>query len=349
MTADADLSMADLTPILFGAAAFQYLNAGCRLGLFELLHQQGDLTDKEIREGLDLAERAADILLLGTTSLRLTRKVDGRYRNADVISAMWRDGTWQTFADIVAFEAEIVYDGQADLVASLRENTNVGLRRIRGTGRDLYHRFAENPEMERVFYQYMASWSKLGNSLLVRQVDFSDVTRLLDVGGGDGVNAVALAEAYPQLQVQILEIPASAPIARREIARRGLSERVTVHECDIHHDAFPAGADCVLFAHQLVIWRPEENVALLRRGYDALRPGGRVVVFNSFSNDEGDGPLMAALDSGYFAAIPAEGGMIYRWEQHESWLRDAGFSDVRRVPFQEWTPHGALIATKPAL
>lgn len=346
MTVNPDLTMDDLTPILFGAAAFQYLNAGCRLGLFELLEEHGNLTKKEIGEALDLQDRATDILLLGTTSLRLTMKSEGRYRNAHVISGMLRDGMWRIFSDVVDFEADIVYEGQADLVESLRKNTNAGLRRIPGQGRDLYHRLAENPELERVFYRYMCSWSKLGNSLLIDKVDFGTVTRVLDVGGGDGVNAVALAEAYPRLRVEILEIPASAPIARQEIARRGLADRVTVTECDFFEDAFPTDCDCVLFAHQLVIWRPDENVALLRRAYEALPPGGRVVVFNSVSYDEGDGPVMAALDSVYFAAVPAEGGMIYCWQQYEDWLLESGFCNVERIPFDAWTPHGALIATK---
>jgi ubiquinone/menaquinone biosynthesis C-methylase UbiE len=253
---------------------------------------------------------------------------------------------WETFTDVVAFEADIVYEGQADLVASLRSNTNVGLRRIRGTGRDLYHRLSENPDLERVFYRYMRSWSQLANSLLVRKVDFRGVTTVLDVGGGDGVNAIALAQAHPHLTIEVLEISATAHIARQAIARSGLTQRITVRECDMFQDPFPAGVDCVLFAHQLVIWSPEENIALLRNAHEALVPGGRAVIFSSMSNEDGDGPLMAALDSVYFAAVPAEGGMIYGWHQYEDWLCEAGFSEIERVPFGSWTPHGALVAVK---
>ncbi|MCP2257816.1 dimerization domain-containing protein [Streptoalloteichus tenebrarius] len=346
MSAHADLTLDDLTPILFGHAAFQCLNAGCELGLFPLLQREPHLSREEVRDRLGLADRAVDILLLGTTSLRLTRRVDGRYRNAPVIDQLFRDGQWEIFANVVAFEAHIVYEGQADFVASLRDNTNVGLRRIRGTGRDLYHRFAENPHLERVFYRYMRSWSELANPALLKEVDFGGVKKVLDVGGGDGVNAIALAQAHPHLEVTVLEIPATGPITRRRVADSGLSERITVHECDMFRDPFPTGADCVLFSHQLVIWDPERNVELLRRAHAALPPGGQVVIFSSISDDDGDGPLMAALDSVYFAALPAEGGMIYAWRQYEEWLRAAGFARSRRVPCASWTPHGILVATR---
>jgi len=47
MCTTGNLELSDLTPILFGHAAFQYLNAGCELGLFQLLQQHSDLTKEE--------------------------------------------------------------------------------------------------------------------------------------------------------------------------------------------------------------------------------------------------------------------------------------------------------------
>ncbi|HUY50231.1 MAG TPA: methyltransferase [Streptosporangiaceae bacterium] len=348
MCTTGNLELSDLTPILFGHAAFQYLNAGCELGLFQLLQQHSDLTKEEIRQRIGLAERAADILLLGSTSLRLTVSESGHYRNAPVIDQLFEDGQWEAFTNIVAFEAWIVYEGQADFVESLRQNTNVGLRRVRGVGRDLYHRLQENPVMEGIFYQYMRSWSETSNPLLIKWGGFSTVKQVLDVGGGDAVNAIALAQAHPHLEITIMEISATGPIARKRVEDSGLGERIRVHECDMFADKFPVGADCVLFAHQLVIWTPEQNIQLLRRAYEALPDGGQIVIFNSMSSDHGDGPLMAALDSVYFASLPAEGGMIYPWRQYEEWLREAGFQHegIQRICGSSWTPHGLLTATK---
>lgn len=341
-----DPKLETLTPILFGAAAFQYLNAGCELGLFELLGKRPGLRKDEIARELGLQSRAIDILLLGTTSLKLLTKAKEAYRNCDVIDQLIHDGAWDGFKSVVAFEQHVVYEGQADFTASLRANTNVGLRRIRGTGRDLYHRLSENPELERVFYWYMRSWSELSNPLLIKNLDLSQHRRLIDAGGGDAVNAIALAKANPHLQITVLEIEGTVPIARQRIADAGLAERVQVVECDILHEAFPGGHDAVMFSHQLVIWTPQENIALMRRAHDALAPGGKIVVFSSISENDGAGPLMAALDSVYFAAIPAEGGMIYSYAQYEAWLREAGFHDVRSQHIGVWTPHGIVQATK---
>jgi len=340
------LDMAGLSWILFGHAAFQYLNAACELNLFELLTDKPGLTKREIRDELGLADRATDILLLGCASLGMVTRLGPGYHVADVISDLMVTGDWHRFKDTVAFEQYVVYEGQVDFTESLRHNSNVGLRRVSGTGRDLYHRLSENPHMQSVFYRYMRSWSELANRHLVEELDLSTARRLLDCGGGDGVNAIELARANPDLAVTILELPGTARITEKRIADAGLAARITVAPGDMFADPFPEGYDCVMFAHQLVIWTLEENTRLLRKAYEALPKGGRVVILNSMSNDAGDGPVVAALDSVYFATLPAEGGMIYAWNQHEQCLLDAGFRSWERIPCPGWTPHGIIVATK---
>ncbi len=335
-----------LTPIMFGASSFQYLHAGCELGLFELLNKKGGLTKGQIAQILNLQDRAIDILLLGTSALKLTKIEEGLYSNTSLINEIFEKGIWKIFKDVVAFEQYIVYTAQVDFAESLRNNTNIGLKRIPGANRDLYHRLSENPQLENVFYEYMESWTLLVNHHLFDNFDFSHVNHVLDVGGGTAVNAIALAKRFPKIQVTVLEIPGTGPIARSNIAAAGLSERVHVHECDMFAGEFPKGHDCVLFSHQLVIWTPEENQKLLKKAYDSLPNNGNVVIFSSISNDEGDGPLMAALDSVYFACLPAEGGMIYNWCQYDEWLTSSGFSQIAHKNCYGWTPHGLISAQK---
>ncbi|MBL1082666.1 methyltransferase domain-containing protein [Streptomyces actinomycinicus] len=340
------LSTDGLVQILFGSSAFQMLNAGRNLGLFALLHRQPGLTAGEIGRELGLAERPVQILLLGTTALRLTTRQGEGYANAGLLDALFADGTWEIIEDLIEYEERIVRPAEVDFTQSLRENTNVGLRRIKGTGPDLYHRLSADPGLEQLFYRCMRSWSRLSNPVLVGKADLKGVRRVLDVGGGDGVNAIALARANPGVEFTVLDLPGTAEIARRRIAEHGLSDRISVRAADIFADTYPPGHDCVLFANQLVIWSPEENTSLLRKAYAALPDGGRVLVFNAMSDDSGDGPLYAALDNVYFATLPARSSTIYRWDQYEEWFAAAGFVKSERLPGGRWTPHGVISAVK---
>ncbi|MEV6046141.1 methyltransferase [Streptomyces xanthochromogenes] len=346
MTDTSPLTTDGLVQILFGSSAFQMLNAGRNLGLFALLSRQPGLTAQEIGRELGLAERPVQILLLGTTALGLTVRQEEGYLNAAVLNNTFEEGTWEIIEDLIEYEERIVRPAEVDFTESLRENTNVGLRRIDGTGTDLYHRLSANPELEQLFYRCMRSWSRLSNPVLIEQADLTGVRRVLDVGGGDGVNAIALAQANPGVEFTVLDLPGTVEIARGKIAEHGLAERISVRAADIFADEYPAGHDCALFANQLVIWSPEENVRLLRKAHAALPDGGRVLVFNAMSDDSGDGPLYAALDNVYFATLPAASSTIYRWGQYEEWFAAAGFVKPERLPGGRWTPHGVISAVK---
>ncbi len=338
----------DLTLYTMGHSAFQYLYAGLELGVFDLLQEKPGLGREEVARALGLEHLPSRCLLLGLTSLGLLQVSDGRYENSEFVRQVMAKGKLDLLLKVCRFQARIVYAGEVDFLDSLRSNSNSGLSRIQGHGEGLYNRLAEDPSLQTVFFEFMSAWSAESLPLLLAAVDFGGCRSLADVGGGDATIAVALAEAYPHLDIRLLDLPAGCALAERRILAHGLTNRIQTVPCNTFTDDFPAGCDGFLFAHYLVIWSPEENLLLLRKAFAALPAGGRVVIFNSMSSNEGDGPLFAALDSAYFMAIPARGGLIYAWQDYEEWLTAAGFHDVRRRPCHSWwTPHGVVTAVKP--
>ncbi len=340
------LKMNDLVQILYGHSAFQNLYAGCELGVFELLWKHPELSQAEISQHLNLEEYPTKALLLALTALKLIQKDSDHYRNSFVIQMLFLENTWKEFYDVVLFEAKIVYRGSIDYVESLQQNKNVGLRQFQGKGPDLYNRLHEDPGLDRVFYNFMGSWSKLVTPLWLEKIDFSNFHSVVDVGGGDATNSIALAKAFPNVKITLMDIPDSCKIAQQHIDQNQLTDQIQVMGADIFVDEFPKDQDCFLFIHVLVIWSLEKNTTLLRRAYEALKPGGSLIIFNMMTSDQEDGPLMAALDSSYFVSIPHEGGMIYTWSDHEQCLRDAGFTQMRRIDCDFWAPSGIIIATK---
>lgn len=340
------LKMDDLVLLLYGHSAFQNLYAGCELGVFELLWKHPDLSQAEIAQHLQLEAYPTKALLLGLTALKLIQKVGDQYRNSLVIQMLFLENTWKEFYDVVLFEAKIVYRGSIDYVESLKQNRNVGLRQFQGQGPDLYNRLHEDPGLDKVFYNFMGSWSKLVTPLWLKKIDFSNFESVVDVGGGDATNSIALAEAFPNVQITLMDIPDSCKIAQSHIDQKQLTDRIKVMGGDIFVDEFPKDQDCFLFIHVLVIWSLDKNTSLLSRAYQALKPGGSLIIFNMMTSDQEDGPLMAALDSSYFVSIPHEGGMIYSWSDYEQCLRDAGFSQMKRIYSDFWAPSGIIVATK---
>jgi ubiquinone/menaquinone biosynthesis C-methylase UbiE len=336
-----------LTTALLGHNAFQFTRAGVELGLFELLEQSPGVTRAEIGAALELQERSLDILLLGVTSLKLTERSDDGYRNASSVSDLFTGGHWELVKALIGFEAYVTYPGLVDFTESLRANSNVGLRRYPGNGATVYHRLSEDPELLKVFYHFMGTWSAVASKHLINYGDFSRTRRLLDVGGGDATMAIAVASAHPEIEVTVLEIPNVVDLARKRVEEAGLSDRVKVVEGDIFEDAYPEGHDTVMFVHQLQIWPQDRIRVLLGHAHAALPDDGRVFILNTMSEDNYDGPLMAALASPFFAAVAGDGGMLYAWEKYEESLKEVGFSQVQRIRCTEAiTPHGIITAAK---
>lgn len=105
----------------------------------------------------------------------------------------------------------------------------------------------------------MRSWSRLSNPVLVGQADLHGVHRVLDIGGGDAVNAIALAHANPSASFTVVDMPGALEFAEKKIRDNHLEDRIRVQAADIFADEYPDGHDCVLFANQLMIWSAEQN------------------------------------------------------------------------------------------
>ena len=339
-----ELSFEELVLIMGGHTAFQLLWAGVQLGVFEALSETPGMSKEDIGVKTNLESRPLRILLTGLTALRMIIKEGTSYRNSGVVEKMLVSKSPENWVEVLGWQNYIVYPGEMDFVESLKQNSNVGLRRFPGNENNLYARLSHDPFLEKTFQDSMSSLSTSANTYLADQVDLSGVKHLVDAGGGDGTNAIRLARANPHLKVTIFDAPTVCERAEKNIGQAGLVGRVDTHPGDFFVRDFPAGIDCILFAHMLTIWSPEKDTALLRRAYEALPSGGQVIIFNMMGWDDETGPMTTALGSPYFLSIATGEGMLYTWKELESFLSAAGFRQAKRLELPK--DHGVLIGIK---
>jgi predicted O-methyltransferase YrrM len=154
-------------------------------------------------------------------------------------------------------------------------------------------------------------------------VDLGPHHHLLDIAGGSGVYACALAAHNPHLRATVLDKPPVDRIAAAAIARRGLTSRVSVHASDMLVDPLPSVADVHLFSNVLHDWDEPVVRQLLERSFAALPPGGLVIVHDAFLNAEKTGPLHVAEYS--VLLMHACEGRCYSIAEMETFLTAAGF------------------------
>lgn len=155
-----------------------------------------------------------------------------------------------------------------------------------------------------------------------------DVRRLLDVGGGSGVYAIAIAEACPAMRATVLEAAPVDAIARRTIAAAGLADRVSVATADMFQASWPTDHDAHLFSNVLHDWDEPECRELLARSAAALPAGGRILVHDMFLDDDKSGPLWAAEYSALLATVTQ--GRLYSAAEIAGWLAPLGLEIASR-------------------
>lgn len=324
-------------PVLFGPIYFQALSAAVRMDLFTKLAKKRRLTLAEISSELSIQPKQARVLVDVLVALGLIKRCwrakDGQpcFRNGWLTTQYLSTTSEYRVNAIVEWYHHIVYKPMFHFHEALRTGQNVGLKEISGGGETLYERLVEHPELEKIFQDAMQQISHLANRSLAEFVDLSDVKKLIDVGGGNGSNIIALAKRHEHLQAMVFDSASVREIALNNIATHGLDKRLSALTGNCFSDPYPEDADCYLYCHFMDIWSEEQNRMLIEKTYAALPQDGKIMVFDIMQNDNGKGPLTAAAGHPYFLTLATGDGFIYSAGEYEQWIREAGFSQVWRV------------------
>jgi precorrin-6B methylase 2 len=335
-----------LCEVMNGYIYSQTLATACDLNLFTYLSTHSGDTQEQLAQGLGLSPHCTRILMLACCAAGLVLRdgADGGYRNSEIAEKVLVSGSRYSMLPFVQFNHQVQERCVSHFTKALQEDRNAGLDEFPGGGVTLYERLAEYPDLESLFHDAMGAYTRLSPKI-VHLAEFSTVRHLLDVGGGDGSNAIALCERFPDLKVTIIEKPTVARITRESVAKAGLEGRIRCVEGDMFVDAWPTDCDAILFSHLVEIFSPARIRVLYKKACETLPRTGQLFVWTIMANDSETGALQAAKSSIYFLCAASGEGMAYPARQHEESLRWAGFSAVKKYPAIE-VDHGALVAVK---
>ncbi len=153
---------------------------------------------------------------------------------------------------------------------------------------------------------------------LANYLDLSKRQAVLDVGGGSGVMSIALAKKNLHIRACILDIAPVCEIAVGNIARAGLSRRVTTLAGDIGR-RFPTSYDVIMFCDVGPV-----SKQLLRNAYTSLPGNGLLVLADRYLSKDGTQPLDRLVEhfvGSWFG--------LATWADMVTMLTGCGFADVK--------------------
>jgi len=144
--------------------------------------------------------------------------------------------------------------------------------------------YADLPRLEQ-FMGAMAGLSRGNFTALAEKFDFSKYRTLCDVGGATGLLSTLVAKRHPHMRCISFDLPAVEPIARKTIAREGVSERIQTAAGDFFNDPLPK-AEVITMGMILHDWNLEKKKHLIKAAYDALRENGALIAVENIIDDE---------------------------------------------------------------
>ena len=154
-----------------------------------------------------------------------------------------------------------------------------------------------DPEVTRTYSDLMADSQRMVARDTLASVRLDDVEHLADIGGGSGAFLAEVAAAYPELKLTLFDLPPVMPSARERLAARGLEGRIDLVGGSFRDDPLPEGVDAISLIRVLYDHDDTSVAALLAKVFEALPPGGRLLISEPMSG--GDAP--DAITDVYFA------------------------------------------------
>ena len=153
--------------------------------------------------------------------------------------------------------------------------------------------------------------------------------RLFDIGGNTAKWAIASCRFDPDVRVTILDLPGQVGMARENIAREGLSDRIDAVPVDVLDpaSAFPAGASAVWMSQFLDCFSLDEVGSILRKIWSAVDERCDVYVLEPFWDKQRFEAASYCLQatSLYFTCIANGNSKMYRSGELIDAIRGAGF------------------------
>lgn len=305
------------------------------LGVFAKLADMGHADAESLASALRLDRRGIRLLLDACVAVGLLKKDGLNYSNTPESSTFLVPGSPADLSAAIRYNRD-VYPAWGKLGTFVKNGTPVE--------QPEFH-LGQDSERTRTFVLSMHYRALAIGRAVLEELDLAGCRTLLDVGGGPGTYSVLISQKYPDINCTVVDLPEVVKVADELILQQGCADRVKTLAGDYRSLDFPPGNDVINFFGMFHQESPESILALLRKAYAALNPGGIVNVMDMMTDSTHAKPKFSAL----FAvnmALTTENGWVFADSELTGWMQEAGFTDCTVKPLPPPMPHWFATARK---
>jgi hypothetical protein len=312
------------------------LFAASELDVFSAL-ADGPKTADEVARERQCHEAPMRLLLESCAATGLLTSTDGRYANTPVADTFLVRGRPAYSANGLKYAEDLypAWGRLADLVRTGRPpmvpQTILG----------------DDKEKTRAFVYAMHERANGIGSVLPYLPDLTGRRRLIDIGGGPGTYSVALVKRTPGLSSTVLDVPGVIEVTRELIDASGVADRIRLMPGDYLTSPFGTDYSAALLSGMMHRETPDSCRLLLQKAFDALEPGGLVIVSDVFFDDDGKRTPPFAVSFALNMMLTSAEGSAHANTEMAAWMTGIGFRDAEIKKLPPPNPHSLVLGFKP--
>ncbi len=321
-SANALVDLADghrVTAIIYVAA---------KLGIADLLFE-GAKSVPELARLTDAHERSLFRLMRALVKLGIcTQSPTGNFQLTEMGTHLAANSEHSMKAWVL-LEGGILRAGWGELLESIR--TGKTADDLAGLGEERFEVLAKTKDAA-LFNEAMVSITRMAVPAVLSAYDFSEISTLMDVGGGLGELICAILKQYPSMRGVVFDLPHCAEGAKKNISDAGVGDR-----CEFVAGSFfesvPSGADAIVMKSIIHDWNDERCLRILENCHCVLKPGARLMLIDKVIPEKlepGGSDLFVYLDD--LNMLRGPGGGERTPSEFRALLAQANFSLRRMIP-----------------
>jgi 2-polyprenyl-3-methyl-5-hydroxy-6-metoxy-1,4-benzoquinol methylase len=302
-----------------GFQASKMLMVAVDLGLFDLLEEPKSAV--EIAARLQADGRSTGIFLNGLAALGLVVKGVDYFENSELASRYLVQGGENYRGAIIKHMEHTWGRGWDDL----KETVLVGHPPEVDPETWVDTRPKRDETEVRAFIWGMHAIARDLAPTVAAKLDLKAVRHLLDLGGGPATYAITFAQANPKLRATVFDLPMPLEIARENIAKNGLTDRVQTLAGNFLEDDIGTDYDFIWVSQILHSHDERQCKLIIAKAVAALSPGGRLAIQDFYLNPDGASPTGAAMFGVHMLAVTPR-GRAYTYGEVAEWMQEAGLA-----------------------
>lgn len=307
----------------FGFWGSKSLLTAVELGLFTELAKR-PLDADSLAKRLELHQRSARDFFDALVALGLLKRTGVRYANTAETDLFLDRAKPSYVGGILEMANARLYRFWGSLTEGLRTGRPQNEAK---TGEDFFGTLYADQQRLEGFLKAMTGLSQGTARAIARKFPWKRYRSFADIGCAQGGVAVEIALAHKHLAGQGMDLPVVGPIFEAYARLRKVEKRVTFHSGDFFKDPLPS-TDVLIMGHILHDWNLDEKMLLLRKAYEALPPGGALIVHEALIDDARKQNAFGLLMS-LNMLIETPGGFDFTGADCRQWMKKAGFKRTK--------------------